>query len=272
MKLVANARMYAVNAAVEARWRELFAWIADRAAIGLEVIDHRAPAKLEELWRRSDLGATMMCGYPLATWSVGLKPVPLAAPAPSPDPFAGRPVYWTDIVVRADSRYERDDELAGKRFGWTAEDSQSGYQAPRRHFAARALARGGCFFGSVHSSLVSPRRVAEAIIEGSIDAGPLDAYWHALLRMHEAETATRLRVIARTGPTPIPCFVAAGNTPAPIRERLVQAFVDSADAAELRPVLADLALARFERVDSATYEMLAMRAREIDSLGYARLC
>src|SRR6266487_4199922 len=110
--LVANARMYAINARAEARWRELFAWIAKRAEIPLEVIEHRAPASLEALWRRADLGAAAMCGYPLATWSEGSKvpdsgvtrrPVPIAAPAPSPEPFAGRAVYWTDIVVRNES-------------------------------------------------------------------------------------------------------------------------------------------------------------------------
>ena len=268
---VANARMYAVNAAVEARWRELFAWISKRAGIPLDIIDHRPPAPLDTLWQRADLGAAYMCGYPLATWKRISQPVPIAAPAPSLEPFNGRAVYWTDIVVRADSRFERDDDLAGTRFGWTVEDSQSGYQAPRRHFAARALARGGSFFGSLVGPLVTPRRVVESILEGSIDAGPLDAYWHALLRLHEPETAARLRMIARTDEAPIPCFVTSSETPSAVRERLVQAFVDAPGADNLRGVFADLALRRFVPVSVGAYEVLAERAHEVDALGYARL-
>ena len=263
--------MYAINAKVEARWRELFAWVAKRAAIPLEVIDHPAPAPLAALWRRADLGAAAMCGYPLATWSGDSRPVPIAAPAPSLEPFAGRAVYWSNIVVRNESEFTGDDDLAGTRFGWTTEDSQSGYQAPRRHFAARALARGGRFFASVHGPLVTPRRVVESIIDGSIDAGPLDAYWHTLLRLHEPETASALRVVARTDETPIPCFVAASGTPEPVRERLIEAFIDSGDDASLREVFADLALARFQRTDIGAYEALNHRAREVDALGYARL-
>jgi ABC-type phosphate/phosphonate transport system substrate-binding protein len=271
--LVANARMYEVNAAVGARWREIFAWIARRSGVPLEVIEHAPPAPLEALWQRTDLGAAAMCGYPLATWAGdGPQPVPIAAPAPLSEPFAGRPVYWTDIVVRADSRFERDEDLAGTRFGWTTEDSQSGYQAPRRHFAARALARGGCFFGSVHARLVTPRRVVDSILEGSIDAGPLDAYWHALLRRHEPATAARLRVIGRSEETPIPCFVAASTTDEAARERLGRAFVDAGEAAALRDARADLALAGFVRVDLRAYQVLASRAQEVDALGYARLC
>jgi len=263
--------MYALNAAVEARWRELFRWIGERAAVPLEVIEHRPPAALAELWQRADLGAATMCGYPLSTWREAARPVPIAAPAPSAGDFAGRPIYWTDIVVAADSGFEREDDLAGARFGWTAEDSQSGYQAPRRHFAARALALGGTFFGSVVGPLVTPRRVVEAILDDSIDAGPLDAYWHLLLRRHEPQTARRLRVVGRTEETPIPCFVAAAGASPAVRERLAIAFVEASNAARPRAILAELALARFERVSAETYAALATRAREIDSLGYARL-
>src|SRR5262249_54749608 len=141
----------------------------------------------------------------------------------------------------------------------------------RRHFARRALAHGGRFFGSLHGPLITPRRVVESILEGSIDAGPLDGYWHALFRRHEPAVATRLRVIARTDETPIPCFVAAEGTPAEVRRHLGDAFIAASDAVVLRDVLGDLALARFERAETGAYEALARRAREVDALGYARL-
>src|SRR5215813_5438232 len=38
VRLVANARMYAINARVEARWRELFAWIAETSGVSLDVV------------------------------------------------------------------------------------------------------------------------------------------------------------------------------------------------------------------------------------------
>lgn len=272
MRLIANARMYAVNASVEARWRELFSWIGERSGVPLEVIDHPAPAPLEALWRRGDLGAVLMCGYPLARWDNGLRPVPIAAPAPASEPFAGRAVYWTDIVVRADSGFECEDDLGGRRFAWTTEDSQSGYQAPRRHFAKRALGRGGDFFGSVRGPLETPRRVVESVLDGSVEAGPLDAYWHLLLRLHEPETAARLRVVGRTEETRIPCFVTGSVTPEGMRRRLAQAFLESIEARELRTIFADLALAGFERVDASAYADLARQARDTDTAGYPRLC
>ena len=269
--LVANARMYAVNAAVDALWRELFAWIAARANVPLEVIDHPAPLPLRALWLRDDLGAAAICGYPLASWHDALHPRPTPIAAPAPMPVGGRAVYWTDIVVRADAHFASADDLAGTRFGFTVEDSQSGYQAPRRYFAARALARGGRFFAATIGPLVTPRRVVEAIVEGAIDAGPLDAYWHALLSLHEPRTAAKLRVVASTAATPIPCFAAAAATPEALRKTLAEAFVEAGKTRDLHTTRQALLLAGFERVDAHTYDSLVTQARETDALGYTGL-
>jgi ABC-type phosphate/phosphonate transport system substrate-binding protein len=271
--LVANARMYAVNAAIEAHWHELLAWVSARADVPLAVVEHPAPLALAALWEREDLGAAAICGYPLASWRDGLRPrpVPMAAPVPSPAAFAGEAVYWTDIVVHTDAPFESAGDLAGARFGFTAEDSQSGYQAPRRYFAGHALARGGRFFSSAIGPLVTPRRVVEAVIEGTIDAGPLDAYWHALLREHEPDTARRVRIVAATPRTPIPCFASAAATPAIERERLAAAFIEAGRVAELHATRRALLLDRFERVDARAYDMLATQARDTDALGYTQL-
>jgi ABC-type phosphate/phosphonate transport system substrate-binding protein len=263
---VANARMYAVNPAVGALWRRVFAWVGERARVPLDVVDHRGP--LAELWHRDDIAAALMCGYPLASWRGASPPVPIAAPAPAPH---GDAVYQTDIVVRADAPFERDDDLADARFGWTVVDSQSGYQAPRRHFAARAIARGGRFFASTVGPLVTPRGVVDALLADAIDAGPLDAHWHALLRRHEPATAARLRVVATTPPTPIPAFVAADATPSATRDALVEAFEEAGHARALRGTLDALLVRRFCRIDAAAYATLAAQAREIDALGYHEL-
>ena len=88
MELVANARMYAVTPAVAAAWRALFDWAARKSGVPLTYVDHAAPAPLEALWARDDLGAAFMCGFPFA--SAARKPRLLAAPVPSPPRYGGR--------------------------------------------------------------------------------------------------------------------------------------------------------------------------------------
>ena len=72
MMLAANARMYSVTPAVKAAWQELFAWVAKESGVPLAYLDHAAPAPLEDLWTRGDLGAAFMCGFPFA--SAAAKP------------------------------------------------------------------------------------------------------------------------------------------------------------------------------------------------------
>src|SRR6516162_10082262 len=98
-----NARMYAVTPAVEAAWRALLERVVNDAEVALDYLPYPAPQPLEVLWSRPDLGAVLMCGYPIAT---RLAPVvPLAAPIPSAPWAGGRAVYRTDLIVREDATY-----------------------------------------------------------------------------------------------------------------------------------------------------------------------
>ena len=76
-----NARMYAVTPAVEAAWRTLLEHVMGDAQVALDYLPYPAPQPLEALWSRPDLGAVLMCGFPIA---LKLAPVvPIAAPIPS---------------------------------------------------------------------------------------------------------------------------------------------------------------------------------------------
>ena len=271
--MIANARMYAVNAHVAALWERLFAWISTRAGVTLDVIEHPGPQPLDALWRREDLGCAFMCGYPWSTWHDEEieRPQLLAAPCPAPARYGDRAVYCTDIVVRADADVRDIDALHGARFAYTTETSQSGYQAPRTFFANAAITAGGHWFAEVVGPLQTPRAVVNAVIEGRADAGPLDSYWHDLLRRHEPGTAAELRTIASTPLTPIPSLVCGAATDETTRVRLVDALrAVEADAA-LGEIRDALLIRGFSTAVEGEYAMLASRARETDALGYSRL-
>jgi len=251
--LVANARMYAVTPAVKAAWQHLLAWAAKESGVPLSYIDHAAPAPLEALWARGDLGAAFMCGFPFA--SAAVRPLVLAAPIPSPPRYGGKACYCTDLVVRADSAFVQLSDTFGGRIGWTVEHSQSGYQAVRHHLAALRAARFAQWIGP----LVTPRRVIDALLRDAIDVGPLDSYVHDLLKRHEPETASKLRVVESTVMTPIPLLVASPGAADDAIARLRHALLSCHSAPELATTLDTLLLARFVAVDPADYDVLLDR-------------
>ena len=267
--LVANARMYAVTPAVAAAWRELLDAVALTSGVPLASVGHAAPAPLEDLWRRADLGCALMCGYPWATWSdAGLaRPRLLAVPAARGTPAPG--TYRSEIVVRAAAPFRALADLRGARFAWTTPTSQSGYQAPRALFAP--LAGGAPFFGGVVGPTLTPRALVEALLAGDADAGALDGYWLQLLRLHEPATAQALRTIACTPWTAAPAFACAGTTEPAVAAALADALQRCGRDPQLARVRTTLALADIVAADPGGYEALAAAARAADALGYPQL-
>ena len=267
--MIANARMYSVDAASAAAWRALLAWVLHRAGVEGEVVDHHSPLPLETLWSRPDLGCAFMCGYPFALAMP--QPIPLVALVPSLERYRSKPVYWTDLVVRDDAPLRTIADSFGKVMAYTTEGSQSGYQAPRRFLAPYAKGRGGSLFASTIGPLITPRQVAEAIVAGAADIGPLDSYAHDLLRQNEPGLASRLRTIASTPPTPFPPLVAASTIDRGEAKRLREALYAAAGAKELHAVRRALLIEGFVQADARTYAVLAAEAAEADRLGYPRL-
>jgi ABC-type phosphate/phosphonate transport system substrate-binding protein len=267
--LIANARMYSLNAQAATAWQTLLEWVIERAGVHAEAIDYAPPQPLSSLWARPDLGCAFICGYPYAL--AAPKPALLAAPVPSPRGYGGKPVYWTDLVVRADAPFVELSDVFGYRLAYTIEDSQSGYQAARELLAPYASERGGRLFAATVGPLVTPRRVAEAVIAGEADVGPLDSYAHDLIRAHEPELAAQLRTIATTPPTPIPPLVAAPGIAKADVEQLRAALLDIAEARELRSIRCALLLDGFVAVAPEDYAVLLERAREADRYGYPHL-
>jgi ABC-type phosphate/phosphonate transport system substrate-binding protein len=267
--MFANARMYSLNPALGAAWRTLLEWVIARAGADCTVIDYPPPQPLPALWARADLGCAFMCGYPLA--HAQPQPLVLAAPVPSPARYAGRPVYCTDLIVRAGGTIATLADAWGRRVAFTSTDSMSGYQAPRRFFAAHAAARGGTLFSASVGPLLTPRGVVDAVLAGEADLGPLDSYAHDLLRLHEPQLAGQLLVLASTPCTPIPPLVGAAGMDLAAAQRLRAALLDVQNAAALAPARAALLLHGFARIEASAYHASMAAASEADALGYPRL-
>jgi len=263
---IANARMYAVTPEVEARWRELLESIAQDAGVELRYLPYPAPQPLENLWKREDLGAVFMCGFPIA---LGLAPViPLAAPIPRAPWARGRAVYRTDLIVRADAPYSRLEDTFGGRAAWTVAHSHSGFNAFRHHLLAYRTPARPALYGEMTGNLVTARRVLDGVREGRLDVGPLDAYWHLLIARHAPELTRGIRTLTSTETAPMPAFVAAAGAPADLVRRLREAFNAASGRAWFAALAEPLLLEGFAQASPGTFAPLLEWDREARSAGY----
>jgi ABC-type phosphate/phosphonate transport system substrate-binding protein len=264
--IVANARMYSPSPAAAAAWRTLLEWVIAHAQVAGAVLEYPPPQPLPSLWSRADLGCAFMCGFPLSRAQP--QPTVLAAPVPSPPAYGGLARYRSHIVALAAGPLRGIADTLGRRMAYTTPDSQSGYQGPRRYFAAEAHSRGRPLFAAMVGPLVTPRRVVEAVLAGEADAGPVDSYAFDLLQRHEPALVAPLLVLASTAWTPIPPLVGAADLDPASATRLRHALLDAGRATQMAAVRDALLLDRFVPAAAGDYRPLAAQAAQADALGY----
>jgi ABC-type phosphate/phosphonate transport system substrate-binding protein len=246
--MIANARMYSVSAEAAEAWRQLFLGVAAQANVPLEVIEHPAPAPLTELWDRTDKAAVFMCGLP---YSLSMpRPSLIAAPVPAPATYGDRAVYWSEFIVRSQSRFTRVEDVFGQRLALTTTDSQSGFAAPLRYLSL--LEERSSYFSELVAPQQTPLGAVRAVVEGLADTAPVDSYALELLGLYRPELVAQIRVLARTESRPIPPLTGSVAS-----EALTSAFL----SAHLHPgtaaAMAKLQLRRFERPAESDYNTLA---------------
>lgn len=211
----------------------LWALIRDHLrARGLEAPDtlHRGPRWND--WRAPDVILSQTCGFPYRTALhdhvrlVGTPDYGL------PDTPPGH--YYSELVVRRDAGGDWGDFL-GKVLAINGYDSQSGWAAPQNH----AAAYGETF--THHLVTGAHRASACAVADGQADIAAIDAVTWRLLARHQPDLATRLRVIARTDPTPgLPLITAAGNDPVALAGSVRAALADMDEQDRMALGLRDL--------------------------------
>jgi ABC-type phosphate/phosphonate transport system substrate-binding protein len=246
--MIANARMYSVSPEAAELWRRLLAAVIEHAGLDVTLLEHTAPAPINELWQRPDKAAVFMCGLPFSRSDP--RPELVAAPVPSPPDFGGLPQYWSEMVVRKDSGLQTIQDTFGGRIALTVPDSQSGCLAALYYL----MTAGDRFplYGEVITPRVTPLGAMSAVIEGAADVAPIDSYAFCLLQKYRRNLTSQLRSVGRTAPTPIPPLVSSSVG----IERLQAAFLAAHRIAALAPLMAGLMLDRFVRPDPASYDAL----------------
>lgn len=233
------------------------------ARVGLP-ISLTAGAPLDDL-PTGELDLAFLCGLQyvrLADADAGGRaraPVELlGAPVLSGDRYDGRPIYFSDIVVRHESPYACLDDLADRRFAYNERGSHSGYVVVRYSLLARGHTP--AYFGEWIATRAHARSLA-AVASGEADAAAIDSHVLAALLERDDTLAARLRIVGSFGPSTIPPLVVRGDLDADfkraLREVLLHMHEDTAVRRHLRAGLID----RFVAIGDGAYDDIrAMRA------------
>jgi phosphonate transport system substrate-binding protein len=165
-------------------------------------------------------------------------------PAPVPlDPRAnGRPIYFADVVVRADSRFAEFEELRGARWAYNDQNSRSGWFS-----MVERVKDPEAFFGSLVQS-GSHLQSLHLVLAGAVDAAAIDSNALFLQRREHPELASALRTLETWGPYSIQPVIVRGGVDRELKSRIAKALL-----AMTPETLAPFGFRGFATVDDSAY-------------------
>src|SRR5262249_51577568 len=139
--------------------------------------------------------------------------------------YGGRPVYFTDVIVRHDHPARSIADLRGAVWSYNDTGSHSGYNVMRHHLLQLGETRG--YFGRVVDAGTHQASVPMGLA-GAIDASGIASTFLETEIAGRPEIGAGLRTIASLGPSPIPPVVVARHVEPSLAARLRDLFLGMA--------------------------------------------
>jgi phosphonate transport system substrate-binding protein len=202
----------------------------------------------------------VICGLPYV-WKVDRsEPLVelLAAPVMQRPRYGDRPIYFSDVVVRADSPFRNFADLRGASWAYNEPGSQSGYNLTRCHLASLGERSG--YFGRVVESGAHQSSI-DMVIDGVVNASAIDSSVLELEFELRPMLAGFVRVIHTLGPSPVPPAVVSIKVPTGVRRTLRHVLLTMHHEPSGREILARAGIVRFTSVSDRDYDPIRRMAR-----------
>jgi phosphonate transport system substrate-binding protein len=176
----------------------------------------------------------------------------VAAPVLRGRRYGGRPVYFSDVVVRADSRYRTFAQLRGTRWAYNEPYSHSGFVVVLHHLAA--LGESPDFMGtSIEAGFHD--EALRMVLDGRADWAAIDSQVLAIWMRQVPALRRDLRVVEVLGPSTIQPVVASARRLDAVQRRtitdvLLAVHADPSARRDLRAA----GIERFVAVRDADYD------------------
>jgi phosphonate transport system substrate-binding protein len=199
--------------------KDLAEYLAERLPLPVQL---RIDIPWRERERRFDNGEIdlcWICGLPYV-WKADRFPgktEALVAPVMSGSRYGNKPVYFSDVVVLRESRFEKLTDLQGAAWAYNEPGSHSGYNVVRYSLAKRGFPQG--FFGRVVESGAHQASL-KMVLQGELDASAIDSTVLEMEMAGDPSITSQIRVIDTFGPSPIPPWLVSTKVPEDLKNNI----------------------------------------------------
>jgi phosphonate transport system substrate-binding protein len=211
-----------------------------------------------------------VCSLPYVMFErEGISPaVPVAAPVLQGDRYRGLPVYFSDVIVHADSDVHSFLDLRGKTWCYNEPLSQSGYGITRYHLVS--IGETGGFFGEVVQSGYHEQSI-RWVARGEVDASAIDSQVLAIEMREHPELARNIKVIDALGPSTIQPLAVSKRFDDEFREEIRRVLVEFHTNEDGREIL-DLGFVdKWVAADASDYDDIRAMVEACEAAGFMEI-
>lgn len=249
----------------------VYAGIARHLGERLGVPTHCVTGTSYNQFARGEIDVGFICGLPYVELRQETPPPVelLAAPVLVGDRYQGRPIYFSDVIVRRDSRFRSFADLRGAAWAYNEPHSHSGYLRPL--YQLGQMGETPAFFGETVEAGWHEESIRKVCC-AEVDAAAIDSGVLAVEMLDRPALVRQLRVIATLGPSTIQPVVAARHLDPVTTARLRGELLAMREFPGIRPHLDRGLMAGFAPVTDGAYDdirgmLAAVEARGLRMVG-----
>jgi phosphonate transport system substrate-binding protein len=241
--------------------RQFVAYVGEKLGMPATLVQRRTYKQISDLLERAELDVSFICGLPYVIDHERFGLELLAAP----EVYEG-PIYYSYVIVPADSPVRSFEELRGMRYAFSDPLSNSGWLVPAHDLARMGTTPEAFFkrtiFTYSHSASV------EAVAVKFVDGASVDSYVYDYLATIQPALVARTRIIRRSSPHPIPPVVVRAGLPPDLKVRLREVFLGMDADPRGRAILTSLGIKRFVSIADRSFDGIR-EMRRVVSKRYA---
>lgn len=239
---------------------QLLVYLGRRLNLNVTVHQRSSYAQVNELLRTGQADLAFVCSRAYLEGKGQFGVELLLAPEVN-----GERVYYSYLIVQADSPAVSLSDLRGKVFAFSDPLANSGKLVPEYQLFLMGETPSGFFeryeyTGSHDNSIL-------AVMEGLVDGAAVDSLVYDYVLARNPEVGKRVKVIERWGPYGIPPLVVSPGLDPVVKERVREALLEMDSDPEGRRALDALGIDRFVPIDDSAYDSIGQMMLALGEAG-----
>lgn len=232
-----------------AYYRQLLDYIGGKLGRPVEFIDKKSYAEVNALLRSGDVDMAFVCGEPYVEGKKEFGLELLVAPQ-----VDGKTVYYSYIIVPADSPAESLKDLRGKIFAFADPMSNSGKLVPT-YMLAKINETPKSFFSKYFYTYAHDKTI-KIVAQGIADGGAVDSLIWEYENAVDPRYTSRTKIIAKSEPFGIPPVVVRPGIDPDLKEKLREILINIDQDKKGEEILKGMMIDKFVLINDKAYDSI----------------